>query len=212
MLPLYHYMQAYTWMYAFNQYLADQGYVVISVNFRMGIGYGRSFTNAPGTMTNGNAEYQDVVAGAKYLQSRPDVDSTRIGIYGQSYGGLLTAQALARNSDIFVAGADLAGLHQYVPTISDSSVAYKSSPIGAIDGWKSPVFLWQGDDDRNLDASQTIGLIPLLRARNIYFELLVVPDDMHEAALHRHVLDMYEHTADFLHRFVWEKQTPPSRR
>jgi dipeptidyl aminopeptidase/acylaminoacyl peptidase len=95
MLPLYHYMGAYTWMYAFNQYLADQGYVVISVNFRMGIGYGRSFTNAPGTMTNGNAEYQDVVAGAKYLQSRPDVDPTRIGIYGQSYGGLLTAQALA---------------------------------------------------------------------------------------------------------------------
>jgi len=212
MLPLYHYMQAYTWMYAFNQYLANQGYVVISVNFRMGIGYGRSFTNAPGTMTNGNAEYQDVVAGARYLQSRPDVDSTRIGIYGQSYGGLLTAQALARNSDIFVAGADLAGLHQYVPTISDSSVAYRSSPIGAIDGWKSPVFLWQGDDDRNLDASQTIGLIPLLRARNIYFELLVVPDDMHEAALHRRVLEMYERTADFLHRFVWEKQTPPSRK
>jgi dipeptidyl aminopeptidase/acylaminoacyl peptidase len=210
MLPLYHYMQAYTWMYAFNQYLADQGYVVISINFRMGIGYGRSFTNAPGTMTNGNAEYQDVVAGAKYLQSRPDVDSTRIGIYGQSYGGLLTAQALARNSDIFVAGADLAGLHQYVPTISDSSVAYKSSPIGAIDGWKSPVFLWQGDDDRNLDASQTIGLIPLLRARNIYFELLVVPDDMHEAALHRRVLEMYERTADFLHRFVWEKRPPPT--
>jgi dipeptidyl aminopeptidase/acylaminoacyl peptidase len=210
MLPLYHYMQAYTWMYAFNQYLADQGYVVISINFRMGIGYGRSFTNAPGTMTNGNAEYQDVVAGAKYLQSRPDVDSTRIGIYGQSYGGLLTAQALARNSDIFVAGADLAGLHQYVPTISDSSVAYKSSPIGAIDGWKSPVFLWQGDDDRNLDASQTIGLIPLLRARNIYFELLVVPDDMHEAALHRRVLEMYERTADFLHRIVWEKRPPPT--
>ncbi len=210
MLPTYHYMHAYTLMYAFNQWLADQGYVVISVNFRMGTGYGKSFTNAPGTFVNGNAEYQDVVAGAKYLQSRPDVDPTRIGIYGQSYGGLLTAQALARNSDIFVAGADLAGLHLYTNTITDSSLAYRSSPIAAINTWKSPVFLWQGDDDRNLDASQTIGLIPLLRARNIYFELLVVPDDMHEAALHRRLLDMYEHTADFLHRFVWEKQTPPS--
>lgn len=210
MLPTYHYMMAYTHMYAFNQWLADQGYVVISINFRMGIGYGRSFTNAPGTFVNGNAEYQDVVAGAKYLQSRPDVDPTRIGIYGQSYGGLLTAQALARNSDIFVAGADLAGLHLYTNTLTDSSLAYRSSPIAAIDTWKSPVFLWQGDDDRNLDASQTIGLIPLLRARNIYFELLMVPDDMHEAALHRRMLDMYEHTADFLRRFVWEKQTPPS--
>ncbi len=210
MLPTYHYMQPYTFMYAFNQWLADQGYVVISVNYRMGIGYGKSFTNAPGTFVNGNAEYQDVVAGAKYLQSRADVDPTHVGIYGQSYGGLLTAQALARNSDIFVAGADLAGLHLYTNTITDSSVAYRSSPIAAIDTWKSPVLLWQGDDDRNLDASQTMGLIPLLRARNIYFELLMVPDDMHEAAVHRRMLDMYERTADFLHRFVWLKQTPPS--
>ena len=50
MLPGYHYMQAYTWLYAFNQYLADQGYVVISINYRSGIGYGRSFQTAPGTM------------------------------------------------------------------------------------------------------------------------------------------------------------------
>ncbi|WP_337169661.1 prolyl oligopeptidase family serine peptidase [Gemmatimonas aurantiaca] len=212
MLPLYHYMHPYTLMYAFNQWLASQGYVVISVNYRLGIGYGRSFQNAPGTFSSGNAEYQDVIAAAKYLQSRPDVDPTRIGIYGQSYGGLLTAQALARNSDIFVAGADLAGLHLYTNVLNDSSVAYRSSPISAIDTWKSPVFLWQGDDDRNLDASQTAGLIPLLRARNIYHELIVVPDDMHEASLHRRVLEMYGKTADFLHRFVWLKQTPPTAR
>ena len=211
MLPTYHYMMAYTHMFAFNQYLADQGYVVLSINYRLGIGYGKSFQNAPGSFNAGNAEYQDVVAGARYLQARPDVDPTRVGIYGQSYGGLLTAQALARNSDIFVAGADLAGLHLYTNVLNDTSnVAYKSSPISAIDTWKSPVFLWQGDDDRNLDASQTIGLIPLLRARNIYFELMVVPDDMHEATLHSRMLEMYERTADFLHRFVWEKQAPPT--
>jgi len=212
MLPGYHYMQAYSWCYAFNQWLADQGYVVMSINYRSGIGYGRSFTNASGTMANGNSEYQDVVAGAKYLQSRPDVDPTRIGIYGISYGGLLTAQALARNSDIFVAGADLAGVHLYGSTISDSSVAFESSAIAAIDSWKSPVMLWQADDDRNVDASQTIGLIPLLRARNIYFELLMVPDDMHEVSIHSRMIDMYAHAGDFLRRFVWEKQTPPTAR
>jgi dipeptidyl aminopeptidase/acylaminoacyl peptidase len=209
MLPGYHYMQAYTWLYAFNQWLANQGYIVISVNYRSGTGYGRSFTAAAGTMANGNSEYQDVVAGAKYLQSRPDVDPARIGIYGISYGGLLTAQALARNSDIFVAGADLAGVHLYGNTISDSSRAYESSAISAIDSWKSPVMLWQADDDRNVDPSQTIGLIPLLRARHIYFELVMVPDDMHEVAVHSRMLDMYGHVGDFLRRFVWEKQSPP---
>ncbi len=210
MLPTYHYMQPYTFMYAFNQWLADQGYVVLSINYRLGIGYGKAFQNAPGTFNTGNAEYQDVVAGAKYLQARSDVDPTHVGIYGQSYGGLLTAQALARNSDIFVAGADLAGLHLYTNQLNDSIVAYRSSPIAAIDTWKSPVFLWQGDDDRNLDASQTIGLIPLLRARGIYYELVMLPDDMHEAAVHRRMLEMYEKTADFLHRFVWLKQAPPT--
>ena len=211
MLPGYHYMQAYSWIYAFNQWLANQGYVVMSINYRSGIGYGRSFTNAPGTLSNGNSEYQDVVAGAKYLQSRPDVDPTRIGIYGLSYGGLLTSQALARNSDMFVAGADLAGVHLYGNTISDSSLSYRSSSISAIDTWKSPVLLWQADDDRNLDASQTIGLIPLLRARDIYFELVMVPDDLHEVAIHTRMIDMYAHVGDFLRRFVWEKQVPPSR-
>jgi dipeptidyl-peptidase-4 len=209
MLPGYHYMQAYTWLYAFNQYLADQGYVVISINYRSGIGYGRSFQTAPGTMAGGNSEYQDVVAGAKYLQSRPDVDPARVGIYGISYGGLLTAQALARNSDIFVAGADLAGVHLYGNVLSDSSRAYESSAIASIDNWKSPVMLWQADDDRNVDPSQTIGLIPLLRARHIYFELVMVPDDMHEVAIHSRMLNMYEHVDSFLKRFVWEKQTPP---
>ena len=202
MLPGYHYMQAYTWLYAFNQYLADQGYVVISVNYRSGTGYGKSFQGAAGTMANGNSEYQDVVAGAKYLQSRPDVDPARVGIYGISYGGLLTAQALARNSDIFVAGADLAGVHLYGNTISDSSRAYESSAIASIDNWKSPVMLWQADDDRNVDPSQTIGLIPLLRARHIYFELVMVPDDMHEVAIHSRMLDMYGHVDSFLKRFA----------
>jgi dipeptidyl-peptidase 4 len=64
----------------------------------------RSFRTSPNTGGSGNAEYQDVVAGGKYLQSRADVDPNRVGIWGLSYGGVLTAQALARNSDIFKAG------------------------------------------------------------------------------------------------------------
>ena len=111
MLPGYHYMQFYHWAYGINQWLASQGYVVLSINYRSGIGYGRSFRNAPNTGGRGNAEYQDVLAGGKYLQTRADVDPDRVGIWGLSYGGVLTSQALARNSDIFKAGVDLAGVH-----------------------------------------------------------------------------------------------------
>ena len=211
MLPGYHYMQFYHWSYAINQWLADQGYVVFSVNYRSGIGYGRSFRQAANTNARGNSEYQDVLAAGKYLQTRGDVDPARIGIWGLSYGGLLTAQALARNSDLFVAGADLAGVHLYGASLDTASTSYKSSAISAIDTWKSPVFLVHGDDDRNVDFAQTVGLVQLLRARGIYYELEVVPDDLHESMLHRNWIGTFDRMGAFLKRFVWDKSVAMSR-
>jgi dipeptidyl aminopeptidase/acylaminoacyl peptidase len=206
MLPGYHYMQFYHWSYAYNQWLANQGYVVLSVNYRSGVGYGNSFRRAPNTGGSGNSEYQDVLAGGKYLQSRPDVDPARVGIWGLSYGGILTAQALARNSDVFVAGVDLAGVHLRGTSLDTADVSYRSSAIAAIDSWKSPVLLVHGDDDRNVDFSQTVGLVQLLRARNVYHELIVIPDDTHESMLHSRWLYTWERMGDFLRRFVREKQ------
>lgn len=208
MMPGYHYMQFYHWAYAVNQWLASQGYIVLSINYRSGIGYGKAFRGAAGTQARGNSEYQDVLAGAKFLQDRADVDASRIGIWGLSYGGLLTSQSLARNSDIFVAGADLAGVHLYGNVIDSTNLAFKSSAVSAIDGWKSPVFLVHGDDDRNVDFAQTVGLVQLLRARGIYYELTVVPDDLHESMLHKNWIDTFDRMGTFLHRFVWEKQKP----
>ncbi len=210
MLPAYHYMQFYHWAYAVNQWLASQGYVVLSINYRSGVGYGRNFRTAQGTQARGNSEYQDVLAGAKLLQGRADVDPTRIGIWGLSYGGLLTSEALARNSDIFVAGADLAGVHLYGNVLDTANLAFKSSAVGAIDGWKSPVFLVQGDDDRNVDFAQMVGLVQLLRARGIYHELMVIPDDLHESMLHKNWIETFDKMGTFLHRFVWEKQKAPT--
>jgi dipeptidyl aminopeptidase/acylaminoacyl peptidase len=209
MLPAYHYMQFYHWSYAYNQWLQTQGYIVLSVNYRAGVGYGNSFRRAPNTQGRGNSEYQDVLAGAKYLQSRPDVDASRVGIWGLSYGGLLTAEALARNSDVFVAGVDLAGVHIYGSASDTTSLAFRSSAVGHIDTWKSPVFLQQGDDDRNVEFSQMVGLVSLLRAKGVYYELTVTPDDVHESLIHSRWIDIFGRSSDFLHRFVWEKASPP---
>jgi dipeptidyl-peptidase 4 len=200
MLLGYHYMEVYHLFYGVNQWLANQGYIVLSVNYRGGIGYGKSFRMAPNTNARGNSEYQDVVAGAKYLQSRPDVDPKRVGIWGLSYGGLLTAEALARNSDIFVAGVDLAGVHLYGNSLDPDNLAYKSSAISAVDKWKSPVLLIQGDDDRNVNFAQTVGLVDLLRAHNVPYELIVLPDDVHETLLYKRWLPLFDRMEDFLRR------------
>lgn len=206
MLLGYHYMFFYHMAYAVNQYLANDGYVVLSVNYRSGIGYGRSFQYAPKLGRAGNSEYQDVLAAGEYLRGRPDVDPQRIGIWGLSYGGLLTAQALARNSDIFCAGVDMAGVHLWGDPLNPSDVAYQSSPSSQIDKWKSPVLLIHGDDDRNVAFSQTTGLVQLLRAHNIYHELIVFPDDVHDFLLDHRWLTAFHATDDFLRRFVKERK------
>jgi dipeptidyl aminopeptidase/acylaminoacyl peptidase len=194
MLLGWSYMDYYTHAYAMNQYLASRGFVVLSVNYRLGIGYGRAFQHPAKGGAAGNAEYQDVLAGAKFLQALPSVDPTRIGIWGGSYGGLLTAQALARNSDIFKAGVDFHGVHDwsFYPGFAkrpqryeqgDTEIALKSafdsSPESAIKGWTSPVLLIDGDDDRNVPFSQTVDLARRLSAQGTPFEELILPNEIH---------------------------------
>jgi dipeptidyl-peptidase 4 len=202
MLLGYHYMHFYHIAYAVNQWLASQGYVVMSINYRSGIGYGKSFRTAPNTAGRGNAEYQDVLAGGRYLQSRHDVDADKIGIWGLSYGGVLTSQALARNSDLFKVGVDLAGVHLWGSSLDPGNVSYESSTIAAIDTWKSPVLLIQGDDDRNVQFSQMTGLVQLLRAHGVYHEVIVFPDDVHETLLHKRYVYAFDRLSEFMARFL----------
>jgi dipeptidyl-peptidase 4 len=202
MLLGYHYLSFYHVFYAVNEWLTTQGYIVMSVNYRSGVGYGRSFRTAPNTGGRGNSEYKDVLAAGKYLAAREDVDPARVGIWGLSYGGLLTAEALARNSDIFKAGVDLAGVHLEGSSLNPDDVSYMSSAISKIDDWKSPVLLEQGDDDRNVNFAQMVGLVQLLRARNIYHELIVYPDDVHETLLHSRWLYFFDRMETFLHKFL----------
>jgi dipeptidyl aminopeptidase/acylaminoacyl peptidase len=202
MLLGWHYLSFYHIFYGVNQWLASQGYIVMSVNYRSGVGYGRSFRTAPETGARGNSEYRDVLAAGKYLAARPDVDRERVGIWGLSYGGLLTAEALARNSDIFKAGVDLAGLHLEGNALDPDTVSFRASAISEINNWKSPVLLVHGDDDRNVNFSQTVGLVQLLRARNIPYELIVYPDDVHETLLHKRWLNTFGRMDEFLKKYL----------
>jgi dipeptidyl aminopeptidase/acylaminoacyl peptidase len=214
MLPGFHYMYYYHNAYAENQYLASLGYVVLSVNYRLGIMYGRAFRDAPGSGWRGSAEYKDVVAGARYLQGLPYVDRKRIGIWGGSYGGLLTALALSRNSDIFAAGVDFHGVHDWsvllgrrqsnaedAPDYKDAQkLAYESSPVATVDRWKSPVLLMHGDDDRNVPFQQTTDLVQRLRKQGVAFEEIIFPDEIHDFLLWKTWVRGYQATADFFGR------------
>jgi len=212
MLLGWHYLYYYHNSYAMNQYLASRGYLVLSVNYRSGIGYGRSFRMAQHRGARGASEYQDVVAGAKYLRERDDVDKKRVGLWGGSYGGYLTALGLARNSDIFAAGVDFHGVHDWsvnvaglrVPTdtVDRARLARESSPISSVDKWKSPVLLIHGDDDRNVEFSQTVNLVRRLRANGVYFEQLIYPDEIHDFLRHQDWVHAYHASADFFDKHL----------
>ena len=212
MLLGWHYLYYYHNSYAMNQYLASRGYIVLSVNYRSGIGYGRAFRMAQHRGARGASEYQDVVAGAKYLRSRVDVDQKRIGLWGGSYGGYLTALGLARNSDIFAAGVDFHGVHDWSLRVAGlplpieapdrARLARESSPISSVDKWKSPVLLIHGDDDRNVEFAQTVNLVRRLRANGVYFEELIFPDEIHDLLLHKDWVRAYHASVEFFDKHL----------
>ena len=213
----FHYMDYYHNAYAENQYLASRGYAVLSVNYRLGIMYGRVFREAPNTVWRGAAEYKDVVAAGRYLQSLPEVDAEKIGLWGGSYGGFLTAMGLARNSDLFKAGVDFHGVHDWSvflterpyfgnlalrPPDTDAAIkmAWNSSPDAYVDTWKSPVLLIHGDDDRNVPFGQTVDLVQRLRAQHVAFEQLILPDEIHGFLMWKDWMRAYGATAEFFDR------------
>jgi dipeptidyl aminopeptidase/acylaminoacyl peptidase len=213
MLLGFHHRGYYHGAYAFNQVLASHGYVVLSVNYRSGIGYGLNFREAENYGAMGASEFNDVMGAGLYLRGRDDVDPHAIGLWGGSYGGYLTALGLARASDLFAAGVDLHGVHDWNAVINGfrpsyepedfpefSRLAFESSPMAFLDGWRSPVLLIHGDDDRNVPFSESVDLAEELARRGIEFEQLVFPDEVHGFLLHRNWVAAFEASLDFLNR------------
>lgn len=215
MLLGWHYGDYYSNTYAINQYLANMGFVVLSVNFRLGIGYGYEFHKPARTYWQGAEEYLDVKAAGEYLAGLPQVDPDRIGIYGGSYGGYLTALALAKDSDLFAAGVDIHGVHELssrlempdgfekAPDFEKAQrTAFYSSPLAYLDTWRSPVLFIHGDDDRNVQVSQTTDLVRRFEDRKMPFESLIIPDDTHHWMKYGNLVKVNQATVDFLKKHL----------
>ncbi len=218
MLLGWHYSSYYHNAYALNQYLASRGYVVLTINYRSGIGYGMEFREAVNYGATGASEFQDVLGAGLYLRTRPEVDPKKIALWGGSYGGYLTAMGLSRASDLFAAGVDIHGVHDwnevirnFVPSYDPlkraaaAKLAFDSSPMASLGGWRSPVLLIHGDDDRNVPFSETVTLVEELRRRGVPHELLVFPDEVHSFLRHENWLRAFRASVAFLDRHLGSK-------
>ncbi|WP_339878906.1 prolyl oligopeptidase family serine peptidase [uncultured Algoriphagus sp.] len=211
MLLGWSYMDYYSNTYALNQYLAELGFVVLSVNYRLGIGYGYEFHRPAYGYYQGAVEYQDIKAGGEFLADLSQVDGDKIGIYGGSYGGYLTALALARDSDLFKVGVDIHGVHDLdgrydLPETYEvaadyeeaKKIAWKSSPMADLKTWTSPVLFIHADDDRNVSVSQTADLIRRFEEMGKSYESILIPGDTHHWMKWSNMIRVDQATADFL--------------
>lgn len=215
MLLTHHYSGYYSNAFALQQYFSNNGYLALSINYRSGIGYGMEFREAENYGITGASEVYDLIGSGVYLAERNDVDKERIALWGGSYGGYLTAHGLAKRSDLFAVGVDIHGVHNWnteLPTFATwydktrfpeiAELAYSSSPEAYLDGWRSPVLLIHGDDDRNVPFAESVVLSEQLRDRGVYFEQLIFPDEVHGFLLHDNWVKAQEATFEFIHRFI----------
>jgi len=213
MLAGFHHGLYYSHAYALNQYFASRGYMVLVLNFRSGTGYGLDFREALGYGATGASEVGDLVAAARYLAGRVDVDASAISLWGGSYGGYLTAHGLAQFGGLFRCGVDIHGVHDWndeIPTFApwydpkdypeSAALARRSSPAHYAAGWTDPVLFIHGDDDRNVPFSETMHILEILRRQGVLAEQLVFPDEVHSFLLHRNWVKAYEATFAFIDR------------
>ena len=217
MLLGFHTHRAHSWIIAFNQYLVAEGYIVLSVNYRGGTGYGLDYREADSFGPGGGSELNDIVGAITYLRGRQDVDSHRLGIWGASYGGLMTALGLARASDALAAGVDYAGIYNWSTFLSSvgepidgddaNRRAVESSPIATIDQWHSPVLLGQADDDRDVP-HQTTELIEDLRSHNIDHDVIMIPNEIHDMARYSSWMILFNAADGYFDRHLDKRSAP----
>jgi dipeptidyl aminopeptidase/acylaminoacyl peptidase len=213
MLLGWHYSDYYANAYALNQYLANLGFVVLSVNYRLGIGYGYEFQHPKSAGHLGASEYLDIKAAGEWLASQSYVDAKKIGIYGGSYGGYLTALGLARDSKLFAAGVDIHGVHDWanqlkVEPLADefhrapdaewaASLSFRSSPVSSVNTWTSPALIIHADDDRNVSFNQSVDMVNRLLKRKVAIETMVIVDDTHHWLKFSNALKVFNATANY---------------
>ncbi len=218
----WNYSDYYSNAYASNQYLASLGFSVLAVNYRLGIGYGYEFHNPEKAGRAGASEYMDIKAAGEWLASQPNIDATKIGVYGGSYGGFLTAMALAKDSKLFAVGVDIHGVHDFtteritnvlspdkferVPDAEKyAKTAWESSPIAYVSTWTSPVLIIHGDDDRNVRFSQSTDLVRRLEQKGVSIETLVIVDDTHHWMKQSNAIKVYGAAAEYFARKLLKK-------
>ncbi len=177
--------------YQFHNFLVDNGYTVLDIDYRGSAGYGRDWRTGIYRHMGGK-DLSDNVDGAKMLVEKYGVSPGKIGLYGGSYGGFITLMAMFKHADVFTAGAALRSVtdwahynHGYTANILNTpvedSIAYRqSSPIYFSDGLEGALLMCHGMVDDNVQFQDIVRLTQrLIELGKENWELAVYPVESH---------------------------------
>ncbi|NNM83969.1 S9 family peptidase [Candidatus Parcubacteria bacterium] len=200
------------------QYLVYSGYAVIAPNVRGSSGYGKSYT-ALDDVEKRLDSVKDIIALRGYIASISDMDTTKIALYGGSYGGFMVLACMAFYPRLWAAGVDIVGIVNFVTFLentasyrrahreaeygsleNDRELLEKISPIHSIEKIEAPLLVIHGANDPRVPFSEAEQVVARLEEVGRHVELLVYPDEGHGITKLRNRLDAYSRTVEFLDR------------
>lgn len=186
----------------YNQWLANRGYAVLSVNFRGSTGFGKSFTNA-GDGQWGAKMHDDLIDAVHWAVKQGVTTADKVAIMGGSYGGYATLAGLTFTPDDFACGVDIVGpsnLNTLLSTVpaywasfyqqltrrmgdpaTEQGKAWltERSPLGRVDAISKPLLIGQGANDPRVKQAESDQIVDAMKARNIPVTYVLFPDEGH---------------------------------
>jgi dipeptidyl aminopeptidase/acylaminoacyl peptidase len=209
---------SYRMYYSLCQYLAQQGYAILTPDYRGSSGYSRDWSTGV-YMGVGVNDTADVASGADYLKTLDYVDRDRIGVFGLSYGGFLTLQALTTDPTLWRAGVDVAGVVDWATygagyttprlgtPVQNPDIYDISAPIQHMDRLQRPLLVLHGTNDRNVSFADSLRLFDVLIKLGKRFESQIYPGEIHFFRRDIVLRDAWTRIEEFFDRTV--KNAPP---
>ncbi len=214
-----------SWTYGvLGQIFSQNGIAVLYPNFRGSTGYGSEFQNLD-LGDPGGGDLEDVVYGAKWLQSQSEIDPSKLGITGGSYGGYMTLMALGKKPDVFIAGVARVPVVDWIhklklidpfqalnnitlfggkPKKELKQLYIDRSPITHVSSMKAPVMIIAGKNDIRCPLPPIENFIQKLKEKNHPYEFLLIEDAGHISAGYNweESVPMFKRMIEFLIKYL----------
>jgi len=212
------------------QYFLNHGYAILMVNNRGSSGYGKTF-HAMDDRDHGDKDLMDCVYGKRWLAKQENIDSTKIGIYGGSYGGFMSLAGIIQYPNEFKIGVDLYGVANWPRTLksippywesfrkalyremgdpytADSVRLRNISPLFNTEKIKTPLLVLQGTNDPRVLQKESDEIVAGAKKNGTPVEYVLFPDEGHGFVKKENQMKAAETTLKFLDKYLKNPQKP----